>query len=46
MFVRNCILVALALLIPFSAGAATRCDAVLAAFGNKLVDATCYERVI
>jgi hypothetical protein len=44
MFVRNCILVALALLIPFSAGAATRCDAVLAAFGNKLVDATCYEK--
>jgi hypothetical protein len=26
-----------------AAGAATRCDAVLAALGNKLVDATCFE---
>jgi 3HB-oligomer hydrolase 3HBOH len=43
MFVRNCILVALALLIPFSAGAATRCEQVLQAFGNQLADATCFE---
>jgi len=43
MFVRNCALVALALLIPFSAGAATRCEQVLQAFGNLLADATCFE---
>jgi hypothetical protein len=34
---------ALALAIPLSASAANRCDTLLAAFGNKLVDATCFE---
>lgn len=41
MFVRKVFLAALAMLIPLAAGAATRCDAVIAAFGTKLVDATC-----
>ncbi|TMH57659.1 MAG: tannase/feruloyl esterase family alpha/beta hydrolase [Betaproteobacteria bacterium] len=44
MFVRKLFLAALAMLVPLAAGAATRCDAVLAAFGNKLVDATCFEK--
>jgi hypothetical protein len=33
----------LALLVPLSASATSRCDTVLAAFGNQLVDATCFE---
>ena len=41
---RTLIAAALALLLPVSAGAATRCDQVLKAFGNQLADATCYEK--
>jgi len=43
MLVRKLFLAALAMLVPLAAGAATRCDAVLAALGNKLVDASCFE---
>jgi len=42
---RTLIAAALALLLPVSAGAATRCDQVLKAFGNQLADATCYEKL-
>jgi hypothetical protein len=34
---------ALLCVVASSASAATRCDAVLAAFGNQLADATCFE---
>ncbi|HEX3632092.1 MAG TPA: hypothetical protein VHZ01_06250, partial [Casimicrobiaceae bacterium] len=44
MLVRKLFLAALAMLVPLAAGAATHCDAVLAAFGNKLVGATCFEK--
>src|SRR5437870_7919640 len=44
MFVRKLFLAALAMLVPLAAGAATRCDAVLAALADKLVDATCFEK--
>src|SRR5438067_2260064 len=44
MFHRVCCTAALVLLAPLSASAASRCDAVLAAFGKQLVDATCYEK--
>lgn len=44
MFARVTCSAALALLIPLSASATARCDAVLAAFGNKLVDATCFDK--
>lgn len=46
MFVRKLSLAALtlALLVPFPTSAASRCDAVLAALGKKLVDATCFEK--
>jgi hypothetical protein len=44
MLVRKLFLAALAMLVPLAAGAATRCDAVLAAFGNKLVGATCFDK--
>ena len=43
MFVRSFFMFALSLLIPLSAAAETRCDAVLTAFGNQLVDATCFD---
>ena len=43
MLVRMCSLAVLVLLVPLSASA-SRCDAVLAAFGKQLVDATCYEK--
>jgi 3HB-oligomer hydrolase (3HBOH) len=45
MLLRRCSisLAALTLLIPISAGAATRCDQVLHAFGTQLADATCFE---
>jgi hypothetical protein len=41
-FLRICF-TALLLLVAFVANAASRCDAVLAAFGKQLVDATCVE---
>jgi len=46
MVLRRCttLLAGLALLVPISAGAATRCEQVLQAFGNQLADATCYEK--
>src|SRR6185437_4776218 len=44
MLVRKFSLAALAMLVPVAAGAATRCDAVLAAFGKSLVGATCFEK--
>ena len=46
MALRHCsiLLVGLALLVPLPAGAATRCEQVLQAFGNQLADATCYEK--
>jgi hypothetical protein len=46
MFVRKLSLatLTLALLAPFPTSAASRCDAVLAALGKKLVDATCFEK--
>ena len=46
MALRRCsiLLTGLALLVPISAGAATRCEQVLKAFGNQLADATCYEK--
>jgi hypothetical protein len=46
MFVRKLSMAALtlALLVPFAANASARCDAVLAAFGNKLVGATCFDK--
>ena len=46
MALRRCsiLLAGLALLVPISAGAATRCEQVLKAFGNQLADATCYEK--
>ncbi|HEX8011264.1 MAG TPA: 3-hydroxybutyrate oligomer hydrolase family protein [Casimicrobiaceae bacterium] len=34
----------LTLLVPFVASASARCDALLAAFAKKLVDATCYDK--
>ena len=43
MLLRTCSAATLAFLISFSAGAATRCDQVLQAFGSQLVDATCFE---
>jgi len=43
MVIRTCSAAILALLIPFSAGAATHCDQVLQAFGKELADATCFE---
>ena len=43
MYLRNCSIAALALVIPISAGAASRCDQVLHAFGTQLADATCFE---
>lgn len=42
MFARSCTLLALALLIPFSAAAETRCERLLAAFGNELADPICF----
>ena len=45
MFVRKVFLAALAMLVPLAAAAATRCDKVLHAFGNQLIDATCFESV-
>src|SRR5215472_2158304 len=44
MLARVTLSAALALLIPLSASATARCDAVLAAFGNKLVGATCFDK--
>ena len=46
MLLRRCSITfaALALVLPMTAGAATRCEQVLQAFGNKLADATCYEK--
>jgi len=44
MLLRICPTAVLAFLISFTASASTRCDAVLAAFGNQLADATCYEK--
>jgi len=43
MYLRKCAMVALALVVPISAGAATRCDQILHAFGTQLADATCFE---
>ena len=43
MFARIGCSAALALLVPLSASASSRCDAVLAALASKLVDATCVE---
>ena len=43
MYLRKCFMGALVLVIPISAGAATRCDQVLQAFGTQLADATCFE---
>jgi hypothetical protein len=42
MFFRSCSIFALALLIPFSAAADTRCAQLLKAFGNQLVEANCF----
>ena len=42
MFFRSCFIFALALLIPFSAAADTRCAQLLKAFGNQLADANCF----
>jgi len=46
MFLRrySTIFAALALALPIGASAATRCEQVLQAFGNKLADATCYVK--
>ncbi|HTR58289.1 MAG TPA: 3-hydroxybutyrate oligomer hydrolase family protein [Casimicrobiaceae bacterium] len=44
MFRRTVCIAALTFLLPLSAAAGTRCDALLAAFGHRLVDATCYEK--
>ena len=42
MFVRSSSLLALALLIPLSAAAESRCDQLLKAFGNQLVNPACF----
>src|SRR5437763_2702979 len=46
MLVRKASLAALTLtlLVPFTASASARCDAVLAALASKLVDATCFDK--
>src|SRR3989442_1056316 len=43
MLLRNCCAAALALLIPVSAGAASRCDEVLKKLDKRLADPTCVE---
>ncbi|HEV7414166.1 MAG TPA: 3-hydroxybutyrate oligomer hydrolase family protein [Casimicrobiaceae bacterium] len=42
MFFRSCTLFTLALLIPLSAAADSRCDQLLKAFGKQLADANCF----
>ena len=43
MLLRNCCAVVLALLIPASVHAATRCDQILSKIGSSLADVTCFE---
>ena len=44
MYLRNCSIAALALVLPLSAGAASRCEQLLHAFGTQLADATCFAQ--
>ena len=43
MLLRFCSVAALAVVIPATAGAATRCDTILAKIGKSLADVTCFE---
>jgi hypothetical protein len=43
MLARLCAAATLALLLPVSAGAATKCDGILDKIGKKLADVTCFE---
>ena len=43
MLLRTCCAATLALLLPVGSHAATRCDQLIAAFGDKLADVNCFE---